>query len=392
MKGLKNSTKVGIWSALALFASASLCMASGGQDGGGGGAYVCRNSDGTIKKAMLVDLWEAANTTIKWNHKTGKLHIPISNQVPGRDQFNAALEKLVKIDPQFAARVKEEAQAITFNQEMVTKGVSIALPDDLKVGYFPDGCPPEGMMYYDADTENLNIREDIYSKMESNTEFGAALMHEAIYKVMRDDQRHTSSKASRRLVACLFSDEVGCLSNPYEKEAEIPVDGRFVFRCAGGKFADVLLYPKDKLFDPGELNRPHDYHLVIKKMDGMELGYAPGFIASISSKSKGTSIPLRKGIPYVRGPLGSFDVLPVALQKFSINLDFITYMYDHFTLSVFSDGNIDNKQELKCKQIPIYELMSEDKINELIREENGKEKKSTKIESTIEGASGISTK
>lgn len=235
-----------------LLAAAAMITAfsayAGTKDGGGGGAYVCRNGKGSIRKAMLADLWEAQNTTIRWPHKKGTLRVEKSN-ASAIEQFKKALAKLAEVDPGFASEVEAAFQKVWGDIVVVPPEVSIAVPNDLKNVFFPTGCPAEGMMYYDDDTELLNVRSDIFEAMdkESQTDKAAAYMHEALYKVLRDQAGHEDSRRARRLVGCLFSSE-DCLP---VQSFNAPSD-RIAVLCYNDRFS-LLAYPDQPVTDPAQL-------------------------------------------------------------------------------------------------------------------------------------------
>lgn len=256
--------------AVAMFSVISTFAADGTKDGGGGGAYVCRNADGAILKSMLADLWEAEKTPFRWPNHKGKLHVSKSNE-DAKQQFQKALSKLASADPKFAAMVGSEMEKIWAGLEIMPEDVSIAVPDDLKVGYFPTGCAPEGMMFYNDEADKLHIREDIFQKLETQTDVAAAWMHEAVYKILREKALHQTSKYARRLVACLFSANTDCLA---AKQAEIPTD-RVAYQCTGETF-ELLAVPEEKITDPKSfLSGSHKLRVIYTKTGKLGLRYSP---------------------------------------------------------------------------------------------------------------------
>ena len=223
-------------------------LAEGGINGGGGGAYVCRNPKGKILESRLVDLWEAENTPFQWPHKTGKLHITYTNKVSAEEQFSAAMKKLATADASLAKEVEEEKNAIFANKNSLDPSISISLPDDLKAGYFPSGCPAEGMMFFNGDSNQLDIKDEIFDKLKTKTDIAAAWAHEAIYKIFREKANHTTSRLTRRLVACLFSDDLECVKK--NAIVQIPSD-RFNINCHVGANIVATIFPVDpiKQFD-----------------------------------------------------------------------------------------------------------------------------------------------
>lgn len=277
---------------------------AGTKDGGGGGAYVCYDSSisaPTIKYSLLADLWESDHTPFKWPHKTGKIHISYNNEIAAEDQFNQALAKLASLDPKFATQVRVERDNLFSQRNSLDDSISITVPDDLKLGYFPTGCPAQGMMYYNGESEQLDVREDLFSTLRTKTDVAAAWMHEAVYKIMREKHLKENSIGARRLVACLFSDEAGCLS----AKTEIPND-RVIFECESPSYK-LTVYPKDPVSDPKELLRKEKTEWVIvgRRIGELGLKYAPIFYLT---KEKIGHIWFPNG--FGEGPLSNYGLRP----------------------------------------------------------------------------------
>jgi|GEM_PF-4840860 len=267
---------------------------AGTKDGGGGGAYVCRNADGSIRKSMLADLWEAKNTPFRWPHKTGKISIPNSGE-SRHVLLQRALDRLEKLNPSLARQVSDEGYSIWKNLEMVPEDVSIAVPDDLKVGYFPTGCPAEGMMFYNDEADQLHVRSDLLRSLETETDQAAAWMHEALYKILREQGGHADSRKTRRLVACLFSDEPDCLALP--KQEVVPNDGRFIVECISPSFK-VTYFPEIRVLDPADLDKSGSrVKLIWQKIGNLDLGYLP--VATMATKNVS---------PWNREPYNPYEV------------------------------------------------------------------------------------
>lgn len=215
-------------------------QAVGPGDGGGGGAYVCRNPDGSIKSSMLVDLWEAERTTFNGR----KLKIKYSDEDP-HAQFERAMDKLREQDPELADVVAQEKENIFRRAEMLADDEEIPVPDDLKTRRNPKGCSATGMMYYEedskyfaGDSDKLVVDKEIFKALRTKTDIAAAWAHEAIYKVFRDRKGQRDSKLTRRLVGCLFSDGKDCLQ-PQKKNL---LHGQLGYHCKDDQ-VDVTLVP-----------------------------------------------------------------------------------------------------------------------------------------------------
>lgn len=203
-------------------------LEEGGSIGGGGGAYVCRDAEGNIKKSMLVDLWEGSRVPAKNNLAKPKLRIVRSNIDP-KIQFEKAMTKLATVDLELADDVRAQQKVIFENAFPIPSDQQIATPSDLQTTYFPKNCDPEGMMFFNADSNTLSFDESIFYALETKTDVAAAWAHEAIYKVFRESMGQTTSKPTRKLVACLFAED-DCLPRTITNP---PKQGYVSFRCLG---------------------------------------------------------------------------------------------------------------------------------------------------------------
>jgi len=238
-----------------------------GIDGGGGGAYVCRNYNGEIEKSFLVDLWESENTPFKWpNLNTTKISIEYNNHESVNEQIEKGLYRLNNFDTELAKMVKNEIYPIKDNLMYLPDNISITTPSDLLANYYPTGCKPEGMMFYENSFHQLYVNKNIFNKFQTNTDVAAAFMHEAIYKVFRESKyNHKDSKATRRLVACLFSSE--CSSSVSNK---FPSD-RVVYSC-NSDYLDVFVFPVKATFNSTpELNQK--WRIKYKRIDNIQFKF-----------------------------------------------------------------------------------------------------------------------
>lgn len=188
---------------------------AGGVDSGGGGAFKC--ADG---KTELLDLWEA--------EALYDLSITRSDS-DTMTQFNRAANKLAAIDSALPGELTAIAQKL-FNEKIPLKaGIELEPPRDANSNYKKSGCTLVGMMFFDRLKQKLVIDEKHFSKLRSNTDIAAGMMHEAWYFLVRKNQTATAKIAdsvnSRKLVGCLFSDSTSCL------QAETVKAGRTFYSC-----------------------------------------------------------------------------------------------------------------------------------------------------------------
>jgi hypothetical protein len=169
---------------------------AGHEVGHGGGAIVCRNSQKQIESAELLDLWEA-NVT----------HENISYSQDSVDsQMDSALERLSAMTPYFAHKVKERLSKLPKLISYLPEGMAIAPPKDAEEQFLKEGCALEGVAKYTSspdDHDTLYINPRITAKM-SPTDQAALYLHEAIYKVLRDESYDEDSIRTRRAVRMIF--------------------------------------------------------------------------------------------------------------------------------------------------------------------------------------------
>lgn len=171
----------------------------GGASTGGGGAFVCRDGAGQIVDAELLDLWESRERR-RWD-------IPYTNEDVAL-QIETAVSKLKSVDIQFYERVVADLRYVQANVEWLPATQDINPPADAMAGYVKPGCPLEGMMLFDGETQRLSIKRERFSKLLNNTNIAAAWVHEAVYKTLREagiSYQQADSRNARKLTSCLFA-------------------------------------------------------------------------------------------------------------------------------------------------------------------------------------------
>lgn len=185
------------WLIFCLLSLSNVIYAGNGTSGGGG-AFVCRDSQKNILNSELLDLWEAKYLN--------RLTIDKSNEGI-ETQIERAFSNLDKFHTPYLDTIKEELEIILNKAIALPKGVTIKAPTDANNNYEKPGCPLEGMMFYDGDLDHVVYNPETYNYLLSNTDKAAVWAHEAIYKVLRDRFNETDSKNTRKLVGCLFSND-----------------------------------------------------------------------------------------------------------------------------------------------------------------------------------------
>lgn len=194
---------------LLLFTLATLpCSWAGGDSGGGrGGSVFVGPGNHGRPVARMADLVEAELAPFRWPHATqdGTIRVKRTNNQTAETQFENAIKRLRKADPYFANLVEEAKESIFAKRNPLKAGTEIQ-PDDSGAMYTPKGMELKGMMLVNPDTGNIDVREDLFSVLETQTDVAAAWMHEAIYKVLRERGDVKTSRTTRRLVGCLFAE------------------------------------------------------------------------------------------------------------------------------------------------------------------------------------------
>ena len=243
----KNEMIVLMVIAVGVFSSA--VFAAGTQGSGGGGAFSCYEPDhqgSPTTNVYLLDLWEGENLPIGGP----KLNIPRSNE-PVWDQFAKAVNKLKTYDPFLPEELTRIAKELFDSDKKLNlfSGRKISLeispPADALNAYKKKDCDLVGMMYFNGETQKLDVDFDHFNKLANNTEIAAAMLHEAWYFLARSNSPEQfpviNSVKTRKLVACVFSTDAFCWprENTYSK---MPEDVFKVVKCQGEEFSGELRY------------------------------------------------------------------------------------------------------------------------------------------------------
>jgi len=162
---------------------------AGGVDGGGGKSVVCRNAEGVITSAELLDLYEGS-TMYGLNIK--------KSTTPYAEQVESALLVLPA-----SSRALTEAYAHIVRDKMTVLpvGTEIAPVDDSLEVVTPKNCRPEQLArFYSQD--KILVNGEIWERLDE-TNRAALILHEAVYANNRFAGA-TDSRRSRHIVASLF--------------------------------------------------------------------------------------------------------------------------------------------------------------------------------------------
>lgn len=175
---------------------AQVASAHGGMSTGGGAGIACLDSNGILVRAETLDLYEGKN---RFGYS-----IQQTDSVEATQQFKKALNK---IQNNFLREKLNEVSYLLIDQiQLLPDGIVMPAPADMGNTYLalmPQGCSVTALAYFEGDG-TLRVAKSYYSKL-SQTDRAALIMHEAVYKLLRDTGKETTSESTRLIVAMLFS-------------------------------------------------------------------------------------------------------------------------------------------------------------------------------------------
>ena len=177
----------------------SLPAFGGKERGNGGGAFVCRNANGKILSAQLVDLYEAgARYSLKLRPNTG---------LTQQEQIDLAMARLLRGNLDLGTEIESRLNHVSKIIHIV-ENAKLTNSNDFNIQISPKACAGgriefEQLANY-TDTGELLVDREIWAALSSMDQ-AALYLHEAIYLYSRELFRVETSQASRRLVAYLFS-------------------------------------------------------------------------------------------------------------------------------------------------------------------------------------------
>lgn len=179
------------------FSCLNFQTALAGAEGHGGGAFVCRDASGKIKSDPLsvevLDLWEG--------NVFFKLPIKRSSQ-PWLEQVNEKIDKLRLWQPQLFQYIYP---SVASNIEKKPDGAIISPPQDVRSHLSKKNCPLEGAASYNDQNDTVYIDPEITEAMNPS-DFSALIVHEMVYKALREMSGDVNSVRARRITGFLFSD------------------------------------------------------------------------------------------------------------------------------------------------------------------------------------------
>lgn len=244
MKGRESqmkAVKTKMWfGALALsLIPAMPAAASGHEIGNGGGSWVCRETNGSIRWSKVVDLFEGENEFgLAISQYPGSVR-EIVDQVQlrifraNRDLYETIAEYLDKVN-----YLEPSPPSIIYTEDTLR-----TIDDSLyRLEPSPKRCQGGEIKYgqtvnYKRDG-NILVQSEIFSSL-SNTGKASLVFHEAIYAYRRAMYGEKTSILTRRIVGLIFSTlSTGELKKALEElgEGEIPITGMSFSKIQPGSF------------------------------------------------------------------------------------------------------------------------------------------------------------
>jgi len=188
-----------VW--ILFFILAPLCQAKAGSASSGGGkAVVCRDLNGRIQSAEVLDLFEGRITyglEIKSFGATADANIKAMQEKIGN-----IFDGFLSFDPDNNLFTKAVHDFHLLPLGIPLKPVNDADEDVLP----PKGCDLEQLAYY-RDDQILLVNQEIWNALDTLNR-AALFTHEVIYRQERSLSNATNSRRARKVVAHLFSDFV----------------------------------------------------------------------------------------------------------------------------------------------------------------------------------------
>lgn len=173
---------------------------NGGSVGNGGGAWVCRESNQSIRWARLVDIFEGQNEF--------GLDIPFKSNMTADQQLEDIRQKIKNVNRNFYYAITKSLAEVKRKIKLVN--VNLTVVDDALYRITPaqDSCVSGTIAYEQlanyTEFGMILVQTQLFNSI-TPTEQAGLLAHEAIYKLERERKNATNSVHTRKIVAELFS-------------------------------------------------------------------------------------------------------------------------------------------------------------------------------------------
>lgn len=233
----------------------SLPAFAGGESGGGGKSVVCRNSDGTIRSAELLDLYEGRvvyqlsyqESPVDWKIQSATFLensgvIPKDSCIPWIPYTGSTGSSCTTHTGE--PNSIEDYYVNTVNHlTFLPEGTTLKPIDDSYEVIAPKNCNIEQTVNYQND--NLILVDSEIWKALSETQKSALIVHESVYRYLRDYGEKDSRRA-RHFNAYIFSG--GHVENTF------PGDNYQLF-CSGGDKENTFFYAFALPANPSESSK-----------------------------------------------------------------------------------------------------------------------------------------
>ncbi len=197
---------------LTLFILTSGLAIAGSTGGHGGGAFVCKNTNGQVTRAVSYDLWRGENEK--------KFLINKINNLSAEEQVYRAIHKSII----YSEKIKNQLEPIAdemvlkFRNELSlnAKVRNLGRQNDFTPSEAPlqTFCPQstdnltfETAALYNDELEELKLSTELVKSFESQTDLAGLILHEIIYKWMRNISKDVSANEVFDITSVLLSNE-----------------------------------------------------------------------------------------------------------------------------------------------------------------------------------------
>lgn len=167
-----------------------------GDKGNGGYSVVCRNDDGTIATAELLDIYEGRLIhNLKYANNSLNLAALLS-----QTQFKVRTERA------FSDKFIREIRNINSNLVFIPEGNELELTEDALPSIKKKNCQFEQLANYTENGEII-VSQEIYDQLDTLNK-AALVVHEAVYAIRRKALGESTSVSSRKLTAFLMAERL----------------------------------------------------------------------------------------------------------------------------------------------------------------------------------------
>jgi hypothetical protein len=196
--------------------------------------------DDDARSVELLDLWEAEAVD---GLAITRGSTPILEQVDHAIAvFRAAGMKQLTAEAGPAAHALYESVVVRAEGRLPA-GIAIAPPSDALNRYLPRGCSLVGIALYNDKFSTLDVDGLLFDRL-SPTSKAALIVHEAVYKFLRDTFAIYESTPARKLVGCAFAD-VPCPT--LARDFGLPATGP-LYSCTLPLYGNIARVPRFWVF------------------------------------------------------------------------------------------------------------------------------------------------